>query len=732
MTQAISRDPSSIFVGETEMAQRCRAFDWAATALGPIDQWPSSLRTTVSTMLASRHPMFLWWGPELVQIFNDGYLPSFGTTGRDRAALGARGRDHWAEIWPIIGPQIEKVMTNAEATWHEDQLVPIERNGRIDDVWWTYGYSPVRNDDGNVGGVLAVVQETTARVLAEADRDRLLAAERSALAMAETLQAEADAALGRMSELFRQAPAFIAVVRGPEFIFELANDAYYQLVGHRDIIGKPVFDALPDARGQGFEDLLRGVLETGRPAVGRESPLTLQRVPGAAPEERYLNFVYSPLIDPDGATSGVFVHGVDVTDHVRVRTQAEAARDRLARLQALSVALSTTRTVDDVAAAVLDHATVALDATDTLLARISADEQALEIVAARGLSSEIQSRWDRVPLSADVPLAECARTIAPLFLETRADWAARYPALMPFVEAAGHHANMIAPLVGGGRLLGVLGAAFNAPHTFHADDRALLLTVAEQCGQALERSRLFEAECAARAEAETANRAKSEFLAVMSHELRTPLNAIGGYAEIMEMGLHGPVTPQQREDLARVQRSQRHLLGLVNQVLDYTRIDRGSVHYDVTDVPVGKALAVAEALIAPQLRSHELGFDMGSVEPTLTVRADIDKLQQILLNLLTNAIKFTDARGHIRIGCTQTDGWVTISVSDTGIGIAAEKLATIFEPFVQVHRQISRAHEGVGLGLAISRDLARGMGGDLAANSTPGEGSRFTLTLPSR
>ena len=120
--------------------------------------------------------MFLWWGPELVQIFNDGYLPSFGTTGRDRAALGARGRDHWAEIWPIIGPQIEKVMTNAEATWHEDQLVPIERNGRIDDVWWTYGYSPVRNDDGNVGGVLAVVQETTARVLAEADRDRLLAA----------------------------------------------------------------------------------------------------------------------------------------------------------------------------------------------------------------------------------------------------------------------------------------------------------------------------------------------------------------------------------------------------------------------------------------------------------------------------------------------------------------------------------------------------------------------------
>jgi len=156
------------------MAARCRAFDWGTTSLGPVSCWSQALRTTVATMLESRHPMFLWWGPELVQIYNDGYLPSFGTTGRDVAALGARGREHWAEIWPIIGPQIDGVMTRAEATWHENALVPIERNGRTEDVWWTYGYSPVRDDDGSVGGVLVVVQETTAHVLAVAERELLL------------------------------------------------------------------------------------------------------------------------------------------------------------------------------------------------------------------------------------------------------------------------------------------------------------------------------------------------------------------------------------------------------------------------------------------------------------------------------------------------------------------------------------------------------------------------------
>ena len=196
------------------------------------------------------------------------------------------------------------------------------------------------------------------------------------------------------------------------------------------------------------------------------------------------------------------------------------------------------------------------------------------------------------------------------------------------------------------------------------------------------------------------------------------------------MGLRGPVTRQQREDLHRIQQSQRHLLGLINQVLNYTRIDTGTVRYDLADVPVAEAIGAAEALILPQVRAKGITFVSSACDPALAVRADAEKLRQILLNLLGNAIKFTDAGGRIRIACAAEDGTVTISVTDTGIGVEADKLASIFEPFVQVNQRLTRTHEGVGLGLAISRDLACGMGGDLTAESTPGVGSTFTLTLP--
>jgi PAS domain S-box-containing protein len=796
-----------LFAGPGEMRERCRAFGWAATPLGPPDAWSRSLRTAVGIVLGSRNPMFLWWGPELVQLYNDAYRPSLGQGGRHPRALGCRGREFWTDIWETIGPQIEQVMTTGEATWHEDQYLPIERNGRLEDVWWTYGYSPVHDDDGRIAGTLVVCQETTLRVMAERERERLLedtrraerrlvrvldqvsdehltmdadfriltvnrAAERNLGVARETLvglthweafpasvgsplegmyrrvmeeRAEAhftnhyvgegydrhleidayptddggialfwrdvservraeralresevrlraiydgtyeyiglispggtvlecnraslefagnaredvvglpfwetpwfvhtpgaaeglrewvacaaggefvrrevvlhrpsgepiafdfslhpirDAAgeviyivpegrdvtervrlLGaleveraRLAQVFQRAPSFIVAFRGADQVYEFVNEAYYQLVGHRDILGKPLLEAIPEIRGQGFVELLERVRQTGEPWVGRETPVELQRTPGAPIETRYLDMVFQALAEPDGSRTGVVAHGSDVTEQVLARREVE-------RL-----------------------------------------------------------------------LAESERARA-------------------------------------------------------------------------------EAE-AARADAEQANRAKGEFLAVMSHELRTPLNAIGGYAELMELGLRGPVTEEQRADLARIQQSQRHLLGLINQVLNYTRVETGTVRYDMADVVVGEALAAAEALIVPQVRARGLTYVLGGCDPALRVRADREKLQQILLNLLTNAIKFTDPGGELRVACDARPDVVAISVADTGVGIAADKLASVFEPFVQVDQRLTRPHEGVGLGLAISRDLARGMGGDLVAESTPGAGSTFTLTLP--
>ena len=235
---------------------------------------------------------------------------------------------------------------------------------------------------------------------------------------------------------------------------------------------------------------------------------------------------------------------------------------------------------------------------------------------------------------------------------------------------------------------------------------------------------------AARAEADAANRAKSEFLAVMSHELRTPLNAIGGYAELIELEVHGPVTDEQRDALRRVQKSQRHLLGLINGVLNYARIETGNVNYDIEVVPVDEVLATCEALIAPQVRARQLQLLLSACRPGTNVVADREKVQQIVLNLLSNAVKFTDPGGSIGVSCVVKAGTVEIRVTDSGRGIPPEKIDAIFEPFVQVDVRLTRTQEGIGLGLAISRDLARGMGGDLSVESRLGEGSTFTLALP--
>ncbi len=817
-----------LFAGPGEMRALCRAFDWASTPLGPVEGWSQSLRTTATTVLASRNPMFLWWGPELVQIYNDDYRPSLGGDGRHPQALGKRAEDFWTDIWEAISPQIEQVMTTGEPTWHEDQYLPIERNGRLEDVWWTYSYSPVLDDDGSIGGTLVVCQETTLRILAQREREQLLAetanAERALRESAARLRAIFDgtyeyigllasdgtllemnraslefggnareeligrpfwdtpwftptpgaaefvreavarAAAGefvryeaalrrptgemmtfdislhpirnergqvvlivpegrdvtereraeaakresearyrtlfesldegfcvievlfdeegvprdyrfleanpafveqtglidaigrtaremvpdleahwletyaevavtgqpvrfqngsepmgrwfdvyafrvdrpedrrvamlftditearaaererdrlltaleveraRLADVFRQAPAFLAVLRGPDLVFDLVNDAYYQLVGHRELLGRAVFEALPEVQDQGFNELLEGVLSTGEAFVGRELPLLVARTAGAPPEERFIDLTYLPLVEGDGTRSGIIAHGTDVTEQVRARREIE-------------------------------------------------------------------------------------------------------------------------------RLLGES-----------------------------ERSRA-EAE-AAWAEAEAANRAKSEFLAVMSHELRTPLNAIGGYAELMEMGIRGAVTKQQQEDLRRIQTSQRHLLGLINEVLNYAKLETGMVQYELEAVRMREALTAAEALVAPQARAKGLTLTVADCPQELAARADAEKLRQVLVNLLSNAVKFTPEGGRIDMSCSVVGAEVSITVSDTGIGIAEDKLSAIFDPFVQVRADLTRKYEGTGLGLAISRDLARGMGGDLTAASELGLGSTFTLVLP--
>jgi PAS domain S-box-containing protein len=232
--------------------------------------------------------------------------------------------------------------------------------------------------------------------------------------------------------------------------------------------------------------------------------------------------------------------------------------------------------------------------------------------------------------------------------------------------------------------------------------------------------------------AQDANHAKSAFLASMSHELRTPLNAIGGYVQLIEMGIHGAVTPAQAEALAKIARSQRHLLRLINEVLNLAKIEAGSVNYDSRPIVLRDVVNAVFPMVEPQVQQRGLTSEI-DVSPDLIAMADRDKTEQILLNLLSNAVKFTNAGGCIRIAAGDAGGAskrVWLQVEDTGVGIPPDKLERVFDPFVQVDVSESRRAQGTGLGLAISRDLALGMKGQLSAESVLEHGSKFRLTLP--
>jgi signal transduction histidine kinase len=337
---------------------------------------------------------------------------------------------------------------------------------------------------------------------------------------------------------------------------------------------------------------------------------------------------------------------------------------------------------------------------------------------------------------------------------------------LQILRELGMTSALIVPLKARGRVLGVMSLiAAESGRRYTEAEQTLVEQLAERAAIAIDNARLFtETESArraleesqerltsnneelsvmneelaaktrlaeqARGEAVAANRSKADFLAHMSHELRTPLNAIAGYSELMELGLHGPLTPEQREDLRRIKRSQRHLLSLINDVLNFAKLEAAHVRYSIRAVSIRDSIAALDALIAPQVAIKRLLYETSEIDPSLYAQGDEEKIQQILLNLLSNAVKFTEPGGRIGVTASRVDDSVRIEVADTGCGIPPDKHEAVFEPFVQLERTLASPHQGTGLGLAISRDLARGMHGELTVESTPGKGSTFRLRLP--
>lgn len=688
--------------GKGMMRALMRDQDWSSSPLGPPQEWSSALRTVVGLMLDSQFPMFVAWGPELGFLYNDAYSEVLGA--KHPQALGRRFHDIWEEIWPVISPLIDRALAG-EATFHENLLLLMQRNGHEEQTWFTFSYSPARDENGQVAGMFCACTETTGQILAErrqafelhlADllrgmddplqiieagaealgrhlgvarvgygeidasaeevsvardwtngsvaslagvsrpldsfgpdiiaelkagrilrlddmrsdprsapyaegyasigvmsllviplikagrlkailylheaaprhwtrEDETLAeqvaertwatierarAEEERRRAEEALSAQLAAESDRLRTLFEQAPGFMAVLRGPLHVFELANAAFLRFIDRQDIIGKPVRDALPDLESQPFFAQLDRVYATGEPFFAQQAPVILAHTSGSKAVERYVDFIYQPVKDSSGAVSGIFVEGYDVTE----------------------------------------------------------------------------------------------RKLA---------------------------------------------------------DEAL----------------------------RAADRRKDEFLAMLAHELRNPLAPISNAAQILR--IISTEQPKVRHASDIIARQVEHMTGLVDDLLDVSRVTRGLVTLDKDRADLHDIIAAAVEQVRTLIdaRSHRLRLEVP--DHPLPILGDHTRLVQVLANLLNNAAKYTPEGGIIALRLEQEAGMYRISVHDNGVGIEPKLIGHIFDLFTQAERSPDRSQGGLGLGLALVRSLVDLHGGSVAARSDgPGKGSEFIVRLP--
>ncbi|MES2574780.1 MAG: PAS domain S-box protein [Bacteroidota bacterium] len=297
--------------GGGEMGELTRSKDWSKTALGTPDTWPQSLRTTLSIILNSKFPMFLWWGEELTCFYNDAYRPSLGNEGKHPHILGQKAEEAWPEIWSIIYPLIKQVLDGKGATWSENQLIPIYRNGKLEDVYWTFSYSPVYDESEKVAGVMVICNETTENV---------------------TSIKKLEESNNRYLNNIIQAPVAMCIFRGENHVVEIANEQMLTLWGKtpEDVLNKPIFEGLPEAKNQGLEDIINRVYKTGEKFSANERPVQLPR--NERIETTYVNFVYEALKEADGTISGIVAIAIEVTAQVLSRSKIEESEHKVRAL----------------------------------------------------------------------------------------------------------------------------------------------------------------------------------------------------------------------------------------------------------------------------------------------------------------------------------------------------------------------------------------------------------------
>jgi PAS domain S-box-containing protein len=676
----MSRVSTDFLAGEGEMAQLMRAKHWADTSLGDPSTWPQALRTSVRLLLTSGHPMYIWWGADGACLYNDAYRQSIGPE-RHPASLGRPAREVWSEIWHIIGWQIEQVMSGGRATWHENALVPITRNGRREDVYWTYSYSPI--DDATatkgVGGVLVVCTETTKAVLAsrrrEAEQERLL-------------------------QLLQQMPGFVGVLRGPEHVYEYVNDAYVAISGQRDFVGHTVREVFPELEGQGFYELLDQVFASGSPFVARAAPIRLT----GEPEDRFIDFLYEPIRDPSGSITGIFVGGYDVTETQRALAALVASE---ARLKELNTEL---------------------------------ERRVIQRTQARGRTWQLQS--DLMGALNSDGYFETSNPAWMTVLGWTEDevarmsiWELLHPDdvqrtrdgfnLTQQGQPAIRFANRYRRKDGGYRWISWTGIP---------DDGMVYCT-----GRDITEDKAAEAELE---KAQEALRQAQKMEAVgqltggLAHDFNNLLAGISGSVEVIgELLKRGRIADVDRY-ITAAQNSTRRAAALTQRLLAFSR--RQTLDPKPTDV--NRLINDMEDLIR-RTTGPAIDLEVVGAGGLWATKVDPSQLENTLLNLCINARDAMAPNGG-RLTIETANKWlderaakerdlpagqyISLCVTDTGSGMTPEVIERAFDPFFTT----KPLGEGTGLGLSMVYGFARQSGGQVRIYSKVGKGTTMCVYLP--
>jgi PAS domain S-box-containing protein len=667
------------------MSRLIRKFDWKTTSLGPISAWPQSLVTSVNLVLQSPVPIVMLWGRDGVMIYNDSYSEFAG--GRHPRLLGSKVVEGWPEV-ADFNRNVMATGLRGETLIYEDQQLTLHRNGIPEEVWMDLTYSPIIDESGKPGGVMAIVIETTQRNLAE---KRQKAAEIS-------LRMERE----RLRSMFMQAPAVIAILRGPDHVFELANPLYSQMVGHRPVVGKSVREALPEVIKQGFINILDGVYQTGKPFYGNEVPVDLVQDDGKV-RKSYLNFIYQPSFDENNKVEGILVHAVDVTGQVLARHE-----------------------VEDIAGlnkSITDNATTGLLIMD-INRKCTFMNPAAEKITGYNFK-DIQQAGKRLhdlvhykhADGSPYPIEDCPTTRS---VQHRS----HVPAEDMFVRPDGSMypvALMSSPILHDGQPVGTIIEIRDITKEKAAERKIRLLNKDLETRVA-ERTREL---MAANKELARSNEELQDFAYVASHDLQEPLRKIAAFSNLLEED-YGDLLPEEAHAyLAGLEKSSRRMRLLINDLLTYSRVTTQARPFETVRV----RKLVREALDDLQARIDETHADI-TLSSLPTLEADPLQLRLLLQNLISNALKYMQPgkRPMIRISAVTKDGWTTIRVADNGIGFDEQYLDRIFTIFQRLHGR--NDYEGTGVGLAISKKIVDRHNGSITAESAPGKGSTFIIKLP--